>query len=341
MGKLTAIVHWMRAHRLQAVMLAFTLSFYSVLLVTARKGPEERAADRAQRSAFREELREKERLFSENLGSRPDLARAAGFALALVLAAGLTMDMAIGVRKLTRRPLLEAQEPPHKAGWGPVEVVNLFVFLFFFEAVILAVQSFVQAEESFLLLNTFARDAAAVLMLFYIVRVRYRQPLAALGLSLRSWAGNVLKGLAGYLALIPALFVMLVLVAAAARWFGHEPPPQPVVEIYLQESRRPHLALITLFVAVAGPMIEEVFFRGFTYGAFRGRFGARRAMIYSAALFAALHMDPVAVLPVFVLGLFLAYLYEKTGTLAAPMGVHVTHNLIMVFFTLTFKSLSA
>ncbi|HXV19228.1 MAG TPA: CPBP family intramembrane glutamic endopeptidase, partial [Candidatus Omnitrophota bacterium] len=98
------------------------------------------------------------------------------------------------------------------------------------------------------------------------------------------------------------------------------------------------LIYFTFFVAILGPIIEEVFFRGFAYTAFRRKWGVVRGMLASSAVFALMHMNLIAFFPIFVLGIFLAYLFEKTGSLVPSMTVHMVHNLIMVSLTLGFKS---
>jgi membrane protease YdiL (CAAX protease family) len=173
-----------------------------------------------------------------------------------------------------------------------------------------------------------------------IVARRFKRPLAEIGLTAKNFIQNVATGLVGYLAIIPALLVLLFVLAAAAKLFSYEPPPQPVVEMYLKKSTEPYLLFFTLFVAIVGPAIEEIFFRGFTYKALRARFGIKWALLGSALIFALLHMNLVAFLPILFLGLVLAYLYEKTGSLVPSMTVHMVHNFIMVSLTLGFKSLS-
>jgi hypothetical protein len=140
---------------------------------------------------------------------------------------------------------------------------------------------------------------------------------------------------------IPVLFFSLVVIAIAASSVKYEPPPQAVVEIYLSHSRADALALLTVFVALIGPAIEEVFFRGFAYRALRSTQGTWKAACMTSGIFAAMHMNLVAVAPIFILGVFLCYLYEKTGSLVPSMTVHTLHNFGMVTLTLTVKSLSS
>ncbi len=45
-----------------------------------------------------------------------------------------------------------------------------------------------------------------------------------------------------------------------------------------------------------------------------------------ALLFAAVHLYLVNFLPIFLIGLLLARLYERTGALAVPISAHTTAN---------------
>jgi membrane protease YdiL (CAAX protease family) len=50
------------------------------------------------------------------------------------------------------------------------------------------------------------------------------------------------------------------------------------------------------------------------------------AGVCSALIFAAAHGSLAALLPLFVFGCVLAFLYEKTGSLWAPIAVHALFN---------------
>ena len=90
-------------------------------------------------------------------------------------------------------------------------------------------------------------------------------------------------------------------------------------------------ALLTFFaVTVFAPVVEELFFRGFIYGGLRGRIGATNigATIVSALIFTALHSTLDQFISILVLGLFLAWLYEKTGSLIPGIVFHGVNNAI-------------
>ncbi|MCA1569248.1 MAG: CPBP family intramembrane metalloprotease [Chloroflexi bacterium] len=88
--------------------------------------------------------------------------------------------------------------------------------------------------------------------------------------------------------------------------------------------------LVILAVVILAPIAEEVFFRGVVFNAWLREGGRRWAFIGSSVLFAAIHISVVALLPIFLLGLALAWIYQRTGNLLAPITMHATTNGISV-----------
>ena len=87
--------------------------------------------------------------------------------------------------------------------------------------------------------------------------------------------------------------------------------------------------LATLWLlAVAAPVVEEFIYRKVLLESFSAHVGFARANVLQAALFAAMHMDARAFLPLFGFGLLAAYLARRSGGLVAPMVLHATFNLV-------------
>lgn len=84
--------------------------------------------------------------------------------------------------------------------------------------------------------------------------------------------------------------------------------------------------LLLIAGAVAAPIGEEVFFRGFLYNALKYRYSVRVAIVVSGLVFAFVHISPLALLVIFPMGMFLAYIYEKTGSLWVTICIHATNN---------------
>jgi len=92
--------------------------------------------------------------------------------------------------------------------------------------------------------------------------------------------------------------------------------------------------LVILAVVILAPIAEEVFFRGVVFNAWLREGGRRWAFIGSSALFALIHASIVALVPIFLLGLALAWIYQRTGNLLAPIAMHAMVNGVSVALAL-------
>ncbi len=78
--------------------------------------------------------------------------------------------------------------------------------------------------------------------------------------------------------------------------------------------------------AVVAPFVEEMFFRGFLFQGFRQKYGWVNGLLLSSAIFAAAHLDLAALIPTFILGCLLAYLYQRTNSLWPGIILHFLVN---------------
>lgn len=88
-----------------------------------------------------------------------------------------------------------------------------------------------------------------------------------------------------------------------------------------------YLALAIPLVCLIAPIAEETVFRGFLYGWLRRRLTVAPAVVVSAAIFASAHAVLVLALPLFVVGIILALLYEYSDSLIPPAIAHGLFNL--------------
>jgi membrane protease YdiL (CAAX protease family) len=95
--------------------------------------------------------------------------------------------------------------------------------------------------------------------------------------------------------------------------------------------------LAVLAIVVLAPIAEEIFFRGVVFNAFLREGGRRWAFIGSSALFAAIHLSLVAFIPIFLLGLALAWVYDRTNNLLAPIVMHMVVNGASVVIALLMR----
>lgn len=104
--------------------------------------------------------------------------------------------------------------------------------------------------------------------------------------------------------------------------------PEPIPERALGEGvfRLANIGIIGL----VGPLAEEVFFRGFLLAAMVRPLGAPRAMVISSAVFAVGHLSIGVLVPFFVTGWLLSWLYLRTRSIWPPFAAHAAQNLIAI-----------
>lgn len=171
----------------------------------------------------------------------------------------------------------------------------------------------------------------------YIVCIQYHQSIAALGLSVTNLFSNIKQGIKRYLITLPLIMLAGFIINLISSYYGQNPEMQDVVRWVLEEKSLFILVSLIFFGIIIAPVIEEIMFRGFLQPALKNSFGRRYAVVVSASLFAAVHMDIFAFFQIFILGMLLGYLYEKTQTLVASIVVHILHNSLTLVFLLYFK----
>lgn len=159
-----------------------------------------------------------------------------------------------------------------------------------------------------------------------LILLRRIRPTAWLGLRWKSWPWVFLIAPAA----IGAMWsLMLVLgLSGYRKWMqalGADTVQDSVK--FLQNGTDPAaLVLMAVAAVLVAPVCEEIVFRGFLYPAVKRFTGTWPAAIFSALVFAAAHANLPALLPLFLFGLVLVFLYEKTGSLWAPVAVHFCFN---------------
>ncbi|MCI9271574.1 MAG: CPBP family intramembrane metalloprotease [Dorea sp.] len=93
------------------------------------------------------------------------------------------------------------------------------------------------------------------------------------------------------------------------------------------------LGMQILCLGILVPIAEELVFRGLMYRRMREDTGVVMSVIYSAAIFGLIHVNLVQIVYGTAMGVMLAYLCEKYGSLAAPIAAHITVNLVSILAT--------
>ena len=221
--------------------------------------------------------------------------------------------------------------------YRPLDLLGLgLIFLMYFGLVVSSLHAVGASDGklnhgSLIASIAFQYITAAIVTGFVITRIR---PIAWLGLRWARWYWvfliapcavvgmwilfGTLQG-SGYMDWIESLGVETV---------------QDTVKL-LQDSNDPMtLGLMAFAAMIAAPMCEEIVFRSYLYSVSKRFAGPWVAGLCSALVFGAAHGSLAALLPLLIFGCVLAFLYEKTGSLWAPMRVHFCFNSATVLMQL-------
>ncbi len=171
--------------------------------------------------------------------------------------------------------------------------------------------------------------AWAIALTALLVRLRPGEGLREIGYRTVSAGRDALWGLAGYISSLPFLFVAAIVTAFLMNTVFRRisTPQQPFGEMVSKGST---LDVIFVFIgaSIVAPIVEETFFRGVLYSAFRGRMGVWPSIAITSALFAVIHPLPGGFLIIFTLACVLALLRERSGSLLPGMVCHGIYNTV-------------
>ncbi len=196
--------------------------------------------------------------------------------------------------------------------------------------------------------------AQGPLVLFAVVRVCLRDKgWQTFGLALSHPLRDLGYGLAALVIGVALVWWTITVATAVGHMVGHEPPPVGHKLLTVMQESDSQLGLILLLVSatVVAPLLEEVIFRGVVQSTLLTVFDSGNTwpffvkagrwpvvlmevrwpiILLAAALFAVVHgFDPWQPLPgLFVLGVILGWLYEKTGSLWPCIVTHVGFNAV-------------
>lgn len=141
----------------------------------------------------------------------------------------------------------------------------------------------------------------------------------------------------GVVSLVVCLWLLATLSTGYIEKIFTELSPQEPVRL-LQESTDPwQLILAVVAACVAAPLLEELLFRGYFYGTLRQFTTPFFAAMVVGALFAAVHVNLPALVPLWGFSLLLCAAYEITRCLWVTVGMHAFFNGANIILMLTLQ----
>lgn len=240
-----------------------------------------------------------------------------------------------------------------RQGYGPIAAVLVTVGVYFASQIFVGLvvsllpivngwsleklQDWLDTSAAAQFVMILAVEAITLWLIWLFLRLR-RVKLKTIGLVKPEY-GDVAYGLAGY----AVYFVLFVMISVVARLLLPGLDMEQEQEIgFSKDITGLALAYVFASLVLLPPITEEIVTRGFLYTGLRKKLSVVTSAIVTSILFAAAHLQWgsgngllwVAALDTFVLSLILVYLREKTGSLWAPITVHMLKNGLA--FTLLF-----
>lgn len=187
------------------------------------------------------------------------------------------------------------------------------------------------------LMSLFFYAGIAVFLVGFLV-MRGRNPVEAFGLRWPGWPRGwwIIPG--GLLVTMPFI--------VAAQWFAYQmagpnAPAQPIVTFLLENPGWSERLAVAAVAIVVAPIVEELIYRGCLYGICRQYVGRLPAVVFSSVVFAVIHGHVPSLPGLFALAFALALVYERTGSLWAPIGMHALFNSLTVAAAIVWPDLGS
>lgn len=85
-----------------------------------------------------------------------------------------------------------------------------------------------------------------------------------------------------------------------------------------------------ILTVILAPILEEIIFRGMLFPAIRARYGVAAGVAISGLLFAIAHLDPIRIIVLTPMGIYLAIMYQKTRSIYPGIILHALWNFMVI-----------
>ncbi len=150
-----------------------------------------------------------------------------------------------------------------------------------------------------------------------------------------SWSEATGYAVVTVLVALPILILVSLGWTALLRACGLPDEPQDLIALFTQTKSALVVAGMLVVACVLAPIYEELLFRAGLYRFVRQKLGRTSALLISGFSFGALHANWAGFLPLAVLGMLLALVYEATGSIRVAIIAHGLFNLNTIIILLS------
>ncbi len=111
--------------------------------------------------------------------------------------------------------------------------------------------------------------------------------------------------------------------------------PEGPVSTIMGGAAGPQIGAMFISVSLLAPLLEEIFFRGYLFGALEKKLGGKPAILITAILFGLAHFNLILLIPIFLMGLVLGWMRERTGSILPSILVHSMNNTLALVWAMS------
>ncbi|HPP87306.1 MAG TPA: type II CAAX endopeptidase family protein [bacterium] len=190
------------------------------------------------------------------------------------------------------------------------------------------------ANEKYLFYTVIFTFLNSLILLFgsyFIVKKKYKQNFSILGLkySKKNIGNSIFEALKYSFIFVLFNLISIKYILDTGVVFSAN---QTIFSLLMNEKTLGNLIFTLIIFGVIIPFIEEIFFRGFMFKAFRVKFNFLQAAVLTSLIFGVLHIEP-NMIPISIASSFLfCLLFEKYENIFPSFFMHSLINISFIFF---------
>jgi len=248
---------------------------------------------------------------------------------------GLTNIFIFVVKKLKKEPLLPqkpfAMEVKDEENWRTLILVLLNILILNL-VVIFFLHPYLKKGLFLFIIYNF------ILEVIILTSLLTSLPKYRLGIKKQEFYPKELIMI--YSATLVALIPVVILSYHIGNKLNLESKFHPIVTVIFLIKNKTLLSLLIFQILFLGPVVEELFFRGFLFSWLRKRFSFGLSTLVVSFIFAVLHKRVDNFLPIIILSVVLCFIYERTQNILNSIFIHSLHNFLGVLLILSLKPYS-
>lgn len=222
------------------------------------------------------------------------------------------------------------------------QLLGAFFLYLSSQALFATLAMYLQKQGSKVLISLLAVALSALVTIFFVwfVKKGELRSLWTAKLPVSLQIKSFFSGVATWLFAFPiVMFLANCLAILLILLIKRAPEEQIAVDFYRETMGNPFFVMGGSFlIGVLVPIVEEVLFRMLLQSYLKRYLSSFLAIIIASVIFAGFHMaaeqgaaNVQLFVTLFILSLFLGVLYERKGSLWAPIGLHSAFNFFSMF----------